>query len=90
MKGDKVNANSGGTKVMNGTQNLNIDIKTLEMCLKSVTSYGHTTYMNICTGAQTVVPWGCGDWAMAIFLTTLGASVIIVELLGGLAIVRDF
>ena len=61
---------------MNGTQNLNIDAKSLEMCLKSVSSFGQTTYMNICTGAQSIVPWGSVDWTFAAFFTILGVAVI--------------
>ena len=54
---------------MNGTQNLNIDSKTLEQCLKEISNFGATTYQNICTGESTVVVWGGADWFGGVVIT---------------------
>jgi hypothetical protein len=35
-------------------------------CIRQITSIGSTAYRNICTGAEAVVPWGAGEWALAI------------------------
>ena len=61
---------------------LNQDSKTLEQCLKGVYSYGHTTYMNICTGTETTVPWGGVDWVLNLTLTALGVGVVLAILIG--------
>ena len=37
------------------------DITLTADCIKSVSNIGSTTYMNICTGASSVVPWGTVD-----------------------------
>ena len=60
------------------TLNLNLDSKTLEACLKTVNSWGETTYQNICTGASVTVPWGQMDYVPAL----LGA--LLVVFVGGL------
>ena len=56
--------------------NLNIDAKTLEQCLKSVTHFGSTEYINICTEKISVVPWGGADWLGGIGVCLLAAFVI--------------
>ncbi len=48
--------------------NLNVDAKTLEMCLKAISNIGSTTYKNICTDSQYVIPWGSADWVMGIIV----------------------
>ena len=60
---------------MNGTQNLNIDSKTLEQCLKSISNFGSTTYHNICTGQTYLVPMGGLDWLELIILSAIGISI---------------
>ena len=59
---------------------VNVDAKTLEMCLKSIHGFGVTTYQNICTGAITSVPWGTLDWIITLGL--LGISGAILLLIG--------
>ena len=59
---------------MNGTQNINIDAKTLEQCLKGTSKFGETIYKNICTGETYSVPAGQWDWIVAIVLTLIGIS----------------
>lgn len=38
--------------------NLNVDSKTLDMCLKTVSDFTSTTYVNICNGQEYVVQAG--------------------------------
>mgnify|MGYP007023449488 FL=1 len=56
---------------MNGTQNLNIDSKTLDQCLKTISNFGSTTYQNICTGDSYIVSWGSIDWMKYIFMAVI-------------------
>lgn len=63
---------------MNGTQNLNIDSKTLDACLKSINQIGSTVYQNVCTGQNATVPWGSLDWFL---IVTLGGGTAIILLL---------
>lgn len=58
--------------------NINIDAKTLEMCLKTVSNVGSNTYQNICTGASTTVAWGSGDWmgAIGMYVMFFGLALI--------------
>ena len=58
------------------TINLNIDSKTLEMCLKGVSNFGSTTYMNICNGQSAIIPMGGMDWVLTILLV-VGALAIL-------------
>lgn len=53
--------------------NLNVDAQTLAQCLKTVSDFGGTQYLNLCTGANNYVPWGSVDWFFAIILSTIGA-----------------
>lgn len=56
------------------TTNLNIDAKTLEMCVKEINNFGGTFYQNICDGTKTYVAWGNADWTLAIIVTILGVA----------------
>jgi len=60
--------------------NLNIDQKTLEMCLKTIDNIGSTTYQNICTGQSTVVQWGSAQWGtlfgVIIMITTVFSFIV--------------
>lgn len=31
-------------------------------CIQEVVNVGSHTYVNICNGVSTTVPWGVGDW----------------------------
>ncbi len=55
--------------------NLNIEGKTLEMCLKSINNFGGTTYQNICNGTINYVAWGGVDWVLVIILSLLGIAI---------------
>lgn len=57
--------------------NLNVDSQNLQQCLKGVSDFGSTTYMNICTGAENIVPWGAVDF----FTFFLLSAVVIAFLL---------
>lgn len=70
--------------------NLNIDSKTLEQCLKSISDFGGTTYQNICTGASNYVAWGGADWFLAIILCILGAGFALVMLAIFFRVLTDF
>ncbi len=65
------------------TLNLNVDAKTLEQCLKSVSDFGGTTYQNICTGASNFVAWGSVDWVLTVFilLIALGSVMFLLSML---------
>lgn len=41
---------------------INLDQKSLEMCLKEINDIGGTVYKNICTGQETYVVWGTLGW----------------------------
>ena len=48
-------------------------------CIKSASNFGETVYSNICTGAQTIVPWGSVDYVgafMAMIIAIGVASVL--------------
>lgn len=62
---------------MNGTQNLNIDSKTLDQCLKTIYNFGSNTYQNICTGQSYVVNWGSLDWVMTVALAIIGIGMFL-------------
>ena len=47
-----------------GTVNLNIDQKTLDACLKPISNFTSTTYQNVCTGQQVIVPTGVFDYML--------------------------
>ena len=52
--------------------------RTLEMCLKRISNFGATTYINVCADTQTiVVPWGGVDWALAVGLLSLGGILLV-------------
>lgn len=56
--------------------NVNIDAKTLDMCLKEIGNIGSTTYQNICTGVSKTVQWGQIDWIMMGFFISLFLFII--------------
>lgn len=45
----------------------NIAIQATTECIKSITHFGSTTWVNICTNQMTTLQWGFGDW-MAVVL----------------------
>lgn len=53
--------------------NLNIDQKTLDMCIKTINNFTSTTYQNICNGQSVTLPTGIYDYIM--FFT--GAGIIL-------------
>jgi hypothetical protein len=55
---------------------LNTNSQTLSECIKTINSFGATTYQNICTGQANVVLWGGADWALAILAGIFGLSII--------------
>lgn len=61
-----------------GQLNLNIDSKTLDACLKTVSNIGSDTYQNICTGQSAVVQWGVGDWFTAMFVASFGVLIVVI------------
>ena len=63
--------------VVEGSANIVIDTKKKEQCLKTMSSFGSTTYYNICTNTTTIVPWGSVDWGRAV-----ACSVFVVIILG--------
>jgi hypothetical protein len=57
--------------------NLNVDAQTLEQCLKSVSHFGRTEYINICTEKISVVPWGNADWFGIVTLCVIGIGIVV-------------
>lgn len=47
-----------------GQVNLNVDQKTLDMCIKEVNNFTSTTFVNICNGQSSIVPTGTFDYFM--------------------------
>jgi hypothetical protein len=45
-----------------GEVSLNVDQRTLEMCLKTKSNFTHTVYSNICNGEKYVIETGSFDW----------------------------
>lgn len=58
-----------------GTVNLNVDQKTLDMCIKSTSNWGHTLYTNICNGESYVIQAGSFDWTITIVFLVLGVGI---------------
>jgi len=61
--------------------NINLDQKTLEACLKTITNLGSTTYLNICTNQTSVVPWGLGEWVVGMIVLSLLVFSFVVAIL---------
>ena len=55
----------------------------MAQCIKSVTHIGHNAHHNICNGTVTNLPWGAGEWVLALFLaaTLVGLVLILASLL---------
>ena len=52
---------------MNKEQNdLNVDFKSFEQCIKTESDFTNTKYHNICTGEVSVVPTGVFDYMIGI------------------------
>lgn len=73
---------------MENTTNLNIDAKTLEWCLKSISNFGGTIYQNLCTGEKTFVAWGNADWVAAVLLSLIGIAITALFIGGIIAIIQ--
>lgn len=43
--------------------------QTAAQCLHSTDNLGSTIIHNICTGADTTIPWGSADWGMCALAT---------------------
>lgn len=52
------------------------DITLTADCIKSVSNFGSTTYMNICTGTSSVVPWGAMDIAAPVIAVLVAITVM--------------
>lgn len=60
-----------------GTVNLNIDQKTLDMCVKSVNQFTQTTYKNICNGEVYVIETGSFDWFIFFVFSTFVFAILL-------------
>lgn len=58
--------------------NINVDAKTLDMCIKQISNWGSTTYQNICTGSTVIVPAGTFDWTVTILLMAGGIVILLI------------
>jgi hypothetical protein len=76
--------------VVEGSANIVIDSKTLEQCLKTMSSFGSTTYYNICTNTTTTVPWGSVDWGGAVAFSFLVVTILGVFAALGWGMLRAF
>jgi hypothetical protein len=63
---------------------INANINSAE-CIVSKTNFGSSTFVNICNGNETVVPWAFGDW---VAFGTVG--ILLGALLGMVALVVYF
>lgn len=46
-----------------------MDIQLTTDCIKEAHNFGSTVYHNICTGTETAITWGAGDWAGVALVT---------------------
>lgn len=58
-------------------------------CIKSVGHFGGETYMNICNGAETHVPWGATDWILSISLIIIVVIVAAFAVVGLIALIKQ-
>jgi len=58
------------------TTNLNANLNNSE-CIHSISNVGSTTYVNICSNTQNVVPWGSADWIGAIIFVSIVIGAIL-------------
>lgn len=75
---------------MNGTQNLNLDTKTLEQCLKTVSHFGSNEIHNICNGQIDIIPWGGADWLGYAVLFAICISVALMFFGFAISILRGY
>ena len=55
-----------------------VSILNYNQCIKSVENFGSITYINICTGQRTVVPWGQMDFILPpVFIILMIAIVVL-------------
>lgn len=57
---------------MNTDKSIDIS-QNVTQCLRAVSDFGGTSYINVCNGAESFVPWGTWDWAGAIILLFIGS-----------------
>ena len=69
--------------------NLNIDAKTLEQCLKSISNWGETIYQNICTGQSSSVTWGTMDFVGTTILTIFGVTFVLIFVVFLIKVILD-
>jgi hypothetical protein len=69
---------------MNSTVNANI-----AECLKTATHLGFNRVHNVCTGAQTDVPWGGIDWLLFLGVSGIVAAIILMVTAFAITILRD-
>ena len=67
----------------------NIGIQATTECLKSIVRIGSTVWVNVCTGKETTVPWGAGDWVTGILETLFLAGFVGFVIVGLVKILRD-
>ena len=61
-------------------ENMTLNQNQIADCLKPISNIGHTIYQNVCNGTSTQVPWGVGDWFLALLI------IVIIGFLGKIAI----
>lgn len=59
-------------------------------CIHTSASFGHNTYYNICSGVQSVVPWGSLDWTFFSTLAAMAVAIAIAATLGIVATIFDW
>lgn len=68
--------------------NVNIDARTLDMCLKTIKNIGNMTYQDICTGRAATVPWGTFDWLIFSLFLVPAVVLILIALQSVFALLR--
>ena len=56
----------------------NVNIQQIQACLKEYSTWGETHIVDICTGAQRVIPWGVDVWFGLILLGIVGIAILVV------------
>lgn len=58
-------------------------------CVRTVSNIGGSIVHNICSGAQTAVPWGTLDWVLFYGLGGFCAAMVLMFLAMAISIVSD-
>lgn len=49
----------------------------IAMCMKQASSWGHTSFYNVCKGTKEIVPWGSMDWTSTLIGVGLFGAIVV-------------